>query len=198
MQAPWGAWQWAGPRSEGPPNLVQVSLCCSAASTAQLLPAPSDSLGTPILVPAGILRLGQARRGPLASRRRRETTGRWGTDGQSMKLAQAEPRHPRAAGGPLALPRNRARKEKGQAGNGGNGHKDEDKDRDENGNWDRKRNGNGDSTGDGNEDRNCDEDRKRDRAGNEDRDRDENGDRKRDRNENGNRYRDENGGWRRR
>lgn len=58
-----------------------------------------DSLGTPTLVLAGIPGLGQARQGPLAPRRRRETTGRWGTDGQSMKLARAEPRHPRAARG---------------------------------------------------------------------------------------------------
>lgn len=59
-----------------------------------------DSLGTLTLVLTGIPGLGQARQGPLAPRRRRETTGRWGTDGQSMKLAWAEPRHLRAARGP--------------------------------------------------------------------------------------------------
>lgn len=49
LQAPWGGWQWVGPQagSEGPPNLLQASLHCSASSVAQLPPGtvalPGDS-----------------------------------------------------------------------------------------------------------------------------------------------------------
>lgn len=71
----------------------------SATNIAQL---PTGITGTPGDTHPGARwrpQAGTGETGTLAPRRRRETTGRWGTDGQSTKLARAEPRHPRAARG---------------------------------------------------------------------------------------------------
>lgn len=102
LQAPWGGCQWGlAPRLAQRGHQTWPRHPCIAVPPAlpSSLLTSWDSLGTPTLVLSGIPGLGQARWGPLAPRRRRETTGRWGTDGQSMKLARAEPRHPRAARG---------------------------------------------------------------------------------------------------